>query len=107
MQQELGIVISTPDSPSTTKICFVCIDKPVHKGQYVQIKYIEGTLIGLVTDIIKINRYFENQDSIKEFENNSVNIFDQFPIPQRVPGIRNRKPKIEEDTGKTGFHGDP
>ncbi|HRT02680.1 MAG TPA: ATP-binding protein [Candidatus Diapherotrites archaeon] len=80
MQQELGIVISTPDSPSTTKICFVCIDKPVHKGQYVQIKYIEGTLIGLVTDIIKINRYFENQDSIKEFENNSVNIFDQFPI---------------------------
>ncbi len=66
--QELGTVISTFDSPSTTKISFVCTNKIVHKGSYVQIDCTQGKIIGIITDIIKRNRYFENPDSVKEFE---------------------------------------
>ena len=58
MLQEQGIVISTIDSPSTTKISFVCTGKNVHKGEYVQINYSQGALIVLVNDVIKRNRYF-------------------------------------------------
>ena len=78
----IGVVISTMDSPSTTKIDFVCIDKKVHKGSYVQIEYSQGILIALVTDVIKTNRYFENNESIKEFENTNINIHDQFPAKE-------------------------
>ena len=78
-EKELGIVISTEDSPSTSKISFVCINKVVHKGQYIQINYSQGKLIGLVVDVLKRNRYFENNESIKEFELNNINIFEQFP----------------------------
>jgi uncharacterized protein len=66
--QEIGTIVSTMDSPSTTKVSFVCTNKTVHKGSYVQINYAQGTLIGVVTDVIKRNRYFENPDSVKEFE---------------------------------------
>ncbi len=66
--KEIGTIVSTFDSPSTTKISFVCTNKIVHKGSYVQINYSQGNLIGVVTDIIKRNRYFENPDSVKEFE---------------------------------------
>lgn len=66
--QEIGTIVSTMDSPSTTKVSFVCTNKVVHKGSYVQIDYAQGSLIGVVTDVIKRNRYFENPDSVKEFE---------------------------------------
>lgn len=77
-ENELGIVISTPDSPSTTKINFVSISKNVYKGEYIQINYSQGTLIGLVTDLSSQNRYFENSESIKEFESLDV-LPEQFP----------------------------
>ena len=79
-KSKIGIVISTIDSPSTTKISFVGINKQIHKGEYIQIKYEQGILIGLVVDVVKTNRYFENNDSVKEFENNNVDIKDQFPV---------------------------
>ncbi len=66
--KDIGTIISTIDGPSTTKISFVCTSKVVHKGSYVQINYSQGSLIGVVTDVIKRNRYFENPDSVKEFE---------------------------------------
>ncbi|MDD3178610.1 MAG: ATP-binding protein [Candidatus ainarchaeum sp.] len=77
---KIGIVISTIDSPSTTKISFVGVNKEIHKGEYIQIKYKQGILIGLVIDVVKTNRYFENNDSVKEFENNNIDIKDQFPV---------------------------
>ena len=78
-ENELGIVVSTMDSPSTSKITFVCTNKKVHKGQYVQINYSQGNLIALVTDVSSQNRYFENNESVKEFENSDYNIEEQFP----------------------------
>lgn len=81
-ENELGIVISTMDSPSTSKITFVCINKKVYKGQYVQIDYSQGKLIGLVTDVSSQNRYFENNESVKEFENSDFSISEQFPTDE-------------------------
>lgn len=78
-KEEKGIVISTLDGPSTTKLSFVCTKNNVYKGEYVQIDYSEGSLIGLVTDVIKRNRYFENADSIKDFENNDITLKKIFP----------------------------
>jgi hypothetical protein len=57
----------------------VCTKKNIHTGSYIQINYSEGYLIGLITDVIKRNRYFENSDSVKEFEDSSFNISEQFP----------------------------
>jgi DNA helicase HerA-like ATPase len=78
-ENELGIVISNLDSPSTSKITFVCTNKKVYKGQYVQIDYSQGKLIGLVTDVSSQNRYYENNESVKEFENSDYDISEQFP----------------------------
>ena len=80
--ESIGSIVSTIDSPSTSKICFVCSNRKVHKGQYIQIDYSEGILIGIVIDVIKTNRYFENNDSVKEFENSNINIFEQFPTEE-------------------------
>ncbi|NCP72474.1 ATP-binding protein [archaeon] len=90
-ENELGIVVSTMDSPSTSKITFVCTKK-VYKGQYVQIEYSQGSLIGLVTDVSSQNRYFENNESVKEFESSDYNINDQFPTSDWEFLIANIKP---------------
>jgi uncharacterized protein len=91
-ENELGIVVSTMDSPSTSKITFVCVNKKVYKGQYVQIDYSQGKLIGLVTDVFSQNRYFENNESIKEFENNDFSISEQFPASDWEFLLANVKP---------------
>lgn len=78
-ENELGVVISTMDSPSTSRLTFVCVSKKVYKGQYVQIDYSQGKLIGLVTDVSSQNRYFENSESVKEFEISEFDMTEQFP----------------------------
>ncbi len=66
----LGKVISTPDSPSPTKFSFV-IDKGkrVHKDQFVKVETEEGTLIAIVDNVIKTNRYYARAESVVEAEN--------------------------------------
>ncbi len=83
MQEEIGTVISNMDSPSPSKLSFVVdSDKPVHRGQFVEMDYSEGTLIALVNNVIKTNRYFERADSVKEFESNGLSLKEQFPITE-------------------------
>ena len=77
---EIGTVISTPDSPNPAKVSFVVdSSEPVHRGQFVEMEYSEGTLIALVNNVIKTNRYFERADSVKEFESNGLSLNEQFP----------------------------
>jgi hypothetical protein len=76
----IGTVISTLDSPSPSKLNFVVNkDNPVHRGQFVEVDYSEGTLIALVNNVVKTNRYFERADSVKEFESNGLSLQEQFP----------------------------
>jgi len=70
--REVGTVISTKDTPSSTLFHFVVkeVDSeiPVHKTQFVQVKTREGILIARVADIVKANRYFMNPEAVKEYE---------------------------------------
>ena len=66
----LGRVISTPDSPSPTKFSFVIEKgKKVHKDQFVKVETEEGTLVAIVDNVIKTNRYYARAESVVEAEN--------------------------------------
>jgi hypothetical protein len=79
---EIGTIISTVDSPSTSLIKFVVEKEVLHRGMFVEIDYSEGTLISMVNNLIKTNRYFERADSVKEFESNDLPLNEQFPVSE-------------------------
>ena len=41
-----------------------------------------SSLISLVTDVYKTNRYFERAESVKEFESSGAKLFEQFPTAE-------------------------
>jgi DNA helicase HerA-like ATPase len=65
MQEQLGTVVSTMEGPSPSHIDFVVNNGKAHKGMFVELEYSEGTMMCLVEDLIKTNRYFERPDSVK------------------------------------------
>ena len=71
-RREIGSVICTPDGPNSTTFSFVVTNAtesiPVRKGHFVELGGEEGKTIGMVTEIIKTNRYFERAESVKEYE---------------------------------------
>ena len=92
-KQEIGTVISTMDSPSPSKLSFVVdSNNPVHRGQFIEMDYSEGTLIALVNNVVKTNRYFERADSVKEFESNGLSLNEQFPTTEWEFLIAETKP---------------
>lgn len=80
MNDEIGTVVSTLEGPSPTEVDFVITSGKVHRGQFVEIPYGEGTMIGMVTNVIKTNKYFERADAVKEFEAQGTKLFEQFPV---------------------------
>jgi len=78
-EKEVGTVISGMESPSPAILDFVVNMGDVHRGQFVELDYSEGTMVCLVTDVFKTNRYFERAESVKEFENSGAKLFEQFP----------------------------
>lgn len=91
-EQEIGTVISGVDGPSPSGLEFVATKGVVHRGQFVELDYSEGTMIALVTDVIKTNRYFERADSVKEFESSGSALFEQFPTAEWEYIIAKTKP---------------
>ncbi|MDP6670662.1 MAG: ATP-binding protein, partial [archaeon] len=81
-KKDIGTVVSTIDSPNPSSVDFVVTKGIVHRGQFVEMDYSEGTLVALVNDVIKTNRYFERADSVKEFESNGAALFEQFPTDE-------------------------
>ncbi len=81
-QQEIGTIVSTPEGPSPSSVDFVVNEGIVHRGQFVEMDYSEGTMVALVTDVCKTNRYFERAESVKEFEASGKKLFDQFPTSE-------------------------
>lgn len=82
MSEEIGTVVSTLDGPSPSCLDFVVNSGVIHRGQFVEIDYSEGTLIALVNDVVKTNRYFERAESVKEFESNGRKLLEQFPTTE-------------------------
>ncbi len=78
--QKLGTVISTGNTPNTEKFYFVLSENSIaKKGQFVVVKTEEGKLISRISDIIKVNPYFERADSVKEFERSGKSLSELFP----------------------------
>ena len=80
---QIGTIISTEESPSTSQFMFV-LDKnkdSVKKGQFVQVNTKEGELFGYVNELFRANRYFERAESVAEYEKtNSMN--KNFPVSE-------------------------
>lgn len=64
----LGTVISTMESPTTREFSFVVSSPAVRRGQFVQLPSEEGSLIAVVNDLSRSNRYFERPESVSEYE---------------------------------------
>ena len=82
MSEEIGTVISGQESPSPSKLEFVVNKGLVHRGQFVEMDSSDGTLVALVVDVYKTNRYFERAESVKEFEASGRKMFEQFPTSE-------------------------
>ncbi len=82
MVRKLGTVISLADSPNTTRFAFVINDDAVNavkKGQFIKLEHENGTLIAVVKDIFRSNRYFERAESVAEYERIGM-LSSQFPV---------------------------
>ncbi|MBT7241737.1 MAG: DUF87 domain-containing protein, partial [Candidatus Diapherotrites archaeon] len=64
-KEVLGTVVSTMEGPSPSRVDFVVVNGKAHKGMFVELEYSEGTMIAMVDELIKTNRYFERPDSVK------------------------------------------
>ena len=64
-EEVLGTVVSTMEGPSPSRVDFVVVNGKAHKGMFVELEYSEGTMICMVDELIKTNRYFERPDSVK------------------------------------------
>lgn len=80
--EEIGTVISSLESPNPGSVDFVVNKGSVHRGQFVEMDFSQGTIIALVNDVYKTNRYFERADSVKEFESSGRPMSEQFPTSE-------------------------
>lgn len=78
-KESIGTVISSLNGPSPSEVDFVVTKGTVHRGQFVELEYSEGTMVCMVTNVVKTNRYFERADAVKEFEASGKKLFEQFP----------------------------
>ncbi len=79
---EIGTIISAIDGPSPSVVDFVVTQGVVHRGQFVELDYSEGTMLCLVSDVFKTNRYFQRAESVKEFEASGSKLLEQFPTSE-------------------------
>jgi len=82
LTMELGTVISTADSPTTRNFSFVVADRSVRRGQFVQLEAEDGTLIALIQDLTRSNRYFERAESVNEYEKGGKSFASEFPTAE-------------------------
>jgi len=79
METQLGTIVALEGSPSTSEFSFV-INKgaQVKKGQYVQAESGKELVFGFVAEIVRANRYFEQAESVAEYEKLG-RVADSFP----------------------------
>ena len=93
MKKEIGVVVSE-EAPSTSLVKFVVLgDEPIHQGQYVEISHPSGTLIALVTDVERSNRYFEHVEAVKEYSTRT-SMDKSFPVSEWEFTVAVTKPLI-------------
>ncbi|MHA1377303.1 MAG: ATP-binding protein [Candidatus Helarchaeota archaeon] len=96
MNEEIGTVITTFNGPSSEKFSFVVKDNgipaPVHTGQFIKLQSEEGTIIGMILEIFKTNRYFNHAETVREYERGGLALNSIFPIDRWEYMIANVKP---------------
>ncbi len=78
---KVGVVISTEESPSPSRVDFVVTEGVVHQGQYVEIDSPQGRMLALVEDVVKTNRYFGQPEIVREYEMRS-SLSQNFPVKE-------------------------
>jgi DNA helicase HerA-like ATPase len=79
--QEIGTVISTEESPTSSEFWFVVNNNiPIRKFEFVQLPFDDGILICRVEEIQKVNRYYSRPDSVAEYEKSGKPLSEQFPV---------------------------
>ena len=80
---KIGTIISIGETPNTEEF-YVMVNpgasKKIKKGIFVEIIYQDKTLIGVIMDIIKTNRYFSQIESVAEFELSGGTLKSLFPL---------------------------
>ncbi|MCD6403058.1 MAG: ATP-binding protein [Candidatus Aenigmarchaeota archaeon] len=81
MPIKLGVVITTDKSPTPSLFHFVITNKnqAVHKHQFVQLQTDEGTLVARVSNVLNLNRYFENPEAVRAYETTD-SMENSFPV---------------------------
>lgn len=79
MDRVLGTIIYTGETPNTTEFHMI-VSEEIKKNQFVKFSVSNKTGIGMVTEIIGVNKYFEKPDSLYQFEKKGVPINDYFPV---------------------------
>ncbi|MHA1910705.1 MAG: ATP-binding protein [Candidatus Kariarchaeaceae archaeon] len=82
-QSAIGTIIATHDSPSSRSFTFVVtketFEKQVHRGSFIQVISEETTVLGVIDEIQKTNRYFARAESVREFERQGRSLTSIFP----------------------------
>jgi len=69
IEKRLGTIVALEGSPSTSEFSFVINQgADVKKGQYVQVRNGPELVFGFVAEIVRANRYFEQAESVAEYE---------------------------------------
>lgn len=83
MLREIGTVIASRNGPTVNHFSFVLKETnhkaiPIQKGQFVQLNSM-GTLVAIVENIIKTNRYFDHAEAVSEYERGGLPLSAIFP----------------------------
>ncbi len=82
----LGTVIATGNGPTPTSFSFVVtragLKNFVKRSQFVQVPSAEGTVIAVVENIVKTNKYFQSAEHVKEYSRLEFTLDSIFPTTE-------------------------
>lgn len=78
----IGKIIATEETPSPTEVEFVTHEEKADKNQYVEFNTAQGRVIGIIKDMVKANKYFDQPESISQLAKIGEDIADKFPAKE-------------------------
>lgn len=82
MDERVGTIISTEETPTSTEFAFT-LEEPVRRGQFVEFETDEGLAVARIGSIRKTNMFFMNAESVSESVRQGRELRDHFPTDER------------------------
>ncbi|MHA1730529.1 MAG: ATP-binding protein [Promethearchaeota archaeon] len=112
--EAIGTVVASSDGPNSRRVEVVLLDDArqarakVSRGQFCCIPTRTGLVVGTVTDIRAANAYYENPQTIREFERSGTDVNESFPTntwEHHVAGLQllGEFPWARQKRAKTGL----